>query len=49
MIENWQNSIVYLLFGIAILYFAYRFYLKNFKRKTNKNGKSCGSNGCGCS
>ncbi|MDA7803668.1 hypothetical protein N8987_03755 [Crocinitomix sp.] len=45
-----QEITVYGLFLTAIVYFAYRFYRKNIKKKSlaDSNGKSCSSGSCGC-
>ena len=43
-----QEIIVFSLFGLAILYFAYRFYAKNIKKKT-AGEKGCAEGNCGCS
>lgn len=44
-----QEILVYILFAVAIGYFAYRFYIKNFRKTAVVKGdKSCGSNDCGC-
>lgn len=39
-----QETIVYILFGAAILFLGYRAYQK----LSPKKGKSCGTDNCGC-
>jgi|GEM_PF-2656120 len=43
-----QEIIVFSLFGLAIVYFAYRFYAKNLKKKAVSD-KGCSDGNCGCS
>jgi hypothetical protein len=43
-----QEIIVFSLFGLALLYFGYRLYAKNLKKK-GANDKGCTEGNCGCS
>ncbi|WP_157454295.1 hypothetical protein [Crocinitomix catalasitica] len=47
--ENIQTYIVYTLFGLALLFYGYRWYKKYLAKKSENSTKACGSaGGCDC-